>query len=1014
MKRTLNCQVVCSFILRAFGTILTIAMLLSLGALVQESQAGQSTNVVQTNASVCTVTSQGANYRIWQRAIPVFTNGGGQINYRTNSYTELATGMNFLSNGQWQASSEAIQITADGGVATNGQHQVAFTADINTSNAVQITTPDGLQLKTHILGLSYYDALTGSNVLFAELTNSLGQVVNTNRVVYSNAFTDCDADVRYTYRRSGFEQDIVVQEQLPAPESYGLNSSNTWLQVWTEFLDAPTPAITSLQGGADQLLDFGTVHLPRGKAFIIGSGSNSVAVNKQWRTISGRTFLVEQVPFALILTDLQSLPPYSSGNGGALLRIPFKGFPKNLPPVPKMAKRSGESLKLASAAAKETGLVLDYSTVDGAATNFTFKGDTTYYVDGFYDLFGTTTIEGGTVIKFADIEPSDPTAGPFVGLGIEGTLICPTNAYQMAVLTSKDDDTAGETLDISTGTPVTGSWNYYFQWFFDYDFTLRNLRMSYATGGIAQGGAIDIWDCQFINCQDAVVLAFWGDDYGNYCNLHNVLMAGCGIGIFDSTDPDILLENVTSDCPSFTVNGAYLSSLTLKNCVITGYSDTPPSAYTNISSAINPAGTVFQTLGAGNYYLATNSPYRDCGTTNISPDLLAELAHKTTYPPIGPPDFPSASLQLVSANTTMEPQAQRDYDTPDLGYHYDPIDYMTIVDYSNCVVTMTNGVVLGYYRYIGISLDNASQLVSFGSPLQKNVIVYYNLVQEEPTNLGAGEGLTYPAQAIPVATYHPDTGQNPSVYLRFTSFFAQASTANIFYTPGNYEVANFTARDCENYGGGGAWNLYDQTGAVNLINNLFQYTQVYGEATGVFNVYNNLYRGTSGYAFYDFNGGGGTITNRNNAFDGTTANLGGTIGYNAYLNGATDDNTHTTGDIFTNLTWVVGPLGNFYQATNSPLLNATNITADQLGLYHYTVTTNQVKETNSWVDMGYHYVALGANGLPVDSNGDGIPDYLEDFNGNGIFDSGDLANWQGMGIPDTNGIIELQVYTPLR
>jgi hypothetical protein len=65
-------------------------------------------------------------------------------------------------------------------------------------------------------------------------------------------------------------------------------------------------------------------------------------------------------------------------------------------------------------------------------------------------------------------------------------------------------------------------------------------------------------------------------------------------------------------------------------------------------------------------------------------------------------------------------------------------------------------------------------------------------------------------------------------------------------------------------------------------------------------------------------------------------------------------------------------------------------TADQLGLYQYTTQTNQVKETNSTVDIGYHYVAVDSSGNPIDTNGDGVPDYLEDANGNGLVDSGEI------------------------
>ena len=60
------------------------------------------------------------------------------------------------------------------------------------------------------------------------------------------------------------------------------------------------------------------------------------------------------------------------------------------------------------------------------------------------------------------------------------------------------------------------------------------------------------------------------------------------------------------------------------------------------------------------------------------------------------------------------------------------------------------------------------------------------------------------------------------------------------------------------------------------------------------------------------------------------------------------------------------------------------------------MTTNEVAgEQFLGRSLGYHYVALGnANGLPLDSNGDGIPDYLEDSNGNGKYDVGiDLGDW---------------------
>ncbi len=90
--------------------------------------------------------------------------------------------------------------------------------------------------------------------------------------------------------------------------------------------------------------------------------------------------------------------------------------------------------------------------------------------------------------------------------------------------------------------------------------------------------------------------------------------------------------------------------------------------------------------------------------------------------------------------------------------------------------------------------------------------------------------------------------------------------------------------------------------------------------------------------------------------------------------------------------WQGGSLGNYYLPTNSPVIDKGNTNANLLGLYQFTTQTNQMKETNSIVDMGYHYVSTDANGNPLDSNGDGIPDYLEDANGDGLVDNGE-TNW---------------------
>ena len=64
--------------------------------------------------------------------------------------------------------------------------------------------------------------------------------------------------------------------------------------------------------------------------------------------------------------------------------------------------------------------------------------------------------------------------------------------------------------------------------------------------------------------------------------------------------------------------------------------------------------------------------HQGAGTTNIDPALLADLQTKTTYPPVV---YASAT---ISGDTTLGIAAPRDTGTPgpDLGYHYDPLDYV--------------------------------------------------------------------------------------------------------------------------------------------------------------------------------------------------------------------------------------------------------------------------------------------------------------------------------------------------
>jgi hypothetical protein len=51
-----------------------------------------------------------------------------------------------------------------------------------------------------------------------------------------------------------------------------------------------------------------------------------------------------------------------------------------------------------------------------------------------------------------------------------------------------------------------------------------------------------------------------------------------------------------------------------------------------------------------------------------------------------------------NAVTTLGPAVQRDIDTPDLGYHYDPMDYVFSGVNVNTNMTISAGTAVGWFR----------------------------------------------------------------------------------------------------------------------------------------------------------------------------------------------------------------------------------------------------------------------------------------------------------------------------
>src|SRR5690242_19541683 len=105
------------------------------------------------------ITAVGAHHRVWSR-LTLTTNSSGAVSRQTNSFVQLATGLNRWDGKDWVESRPELVETPNGISARGAQHTAHFDENINSRGSVQIKMSDGGWLKGHPLCLGYYDSST--------------------------------------------------------------------------------------------------------------------------------------------------------------------------------------------------------------------------------------------------------------------------------------------------------------------------------------------------------------------------------------------------------------------------------------------------------------------------------------------------------------------------------------------------------------------------------------------------------------------------------------------------------------------------------------------------------------------------------------------------------------------------------------------------------------------------------------------------------------------------------------
>jgi hypothetical protein len=1007
----------------------------------------------------------------------------------------LETGMNYWDGQQWTPSEASFELTEEAFVADRVQHRTRLNADLNVVGAVTTTLVDGTTLRSTPLAIGLYDPNNGRFAVLATLTNSVGMLVATNQVVYSNAFQgSVCGNVVYTLRKGSFHQDVVITGRLN-PLDYAF-PTNAQIQILTEFYDPPQPetmrrpiyvepnaAVRARMVSpdlVDEVLGFSDLVMGTGRAFTAPSATNTngaqVLVAKEFRTVpaEGRTFLIETVSCPLIQKALNALPDCGKGPGiGQLIRP--GGAQEGYAHVPRPGQGAQAKAKPRRPAAEvaqagvvaSPGVVIDYVEELGGSLSGTivFRADTTYVVEGTVSCNGPVTLEAA-VLKYK--------SGTTIKLN--NSLTCKTSSYRPAVFTCIDDDSIGECLASVDGyngviNPAgyanPALWSY-----LQSAPSVCNVRFCYAQEAVRVEGAYvsgTVANAQFLNCVRGIMLVSAaggcgsGSGSGLSLTVNNALMSlvasplltrvqsGSSPGVTASAylnhctvDQAQVLANYSSPSASFPVvftnsilaNVGSLGNAAFGSSAYNGFYSCP--VFGNATYRWNSGSSPFQSSGGGGYYLKADSVFRGKGTTiGLPATLLPALKTKATQPPIAFPSF-----MEVTGEMTLFPQVPR-YTSgpPDLGYYYDALDFTVAAMIINGgTITVEPGTAIGCrqesasghtwpwgWTEIGIEIRKDSKLTSYGTPGQPVVFGDVQLVQEVAA--WPIYSLLLTDQVFLWGRIGPDDPSKapPILDCRFSRFFISSENYHLLsggsdtYAVTWSPVASISFRDCDFFSG---WlGVYKEMcgdyalGNLTCVNNLFDRVKLVVDPDwldwdppeqlvdfGV-EMRNNLFR-EGGLRLVPSASAGVPWEVKDNLFDNEEFLQGTTLAinhdYNAYwpltvfqwggtarlAPAGSDDRVLASAPAYQ-----TGPLGDFYLPTSSPLYDTANRGSRSVadaGLYHYTTRVDQTKDGDQTgnVIIGRHYVATvgSTSTVPKDYDTDGIPDYVENWHGDGDSD----------------------------
>jgi hypothetical protein len=280
----------------------------------------------QGTAQAPVISETGPHHRVLRWSTTERDEAGIEVSV-PHQVVELADGLHWFNplTSRWEESVEAFEITARGyAVARRGPHKVLVAPNLLEHPVVDLELPGvgntaGQRFRSSPRFLSFFDRISGRSVLLAEVQGCVGELVAPNVIVFPDAFDKLKAAIRVTYRQASWEQDVILYADPGSPADYGLDPATTQLEMGSEVWEAPTPRRIGQRladGLEDEQLEFQTMSMGRGVAYVLGQAMESVEVGKTWANLEGRVFIVESIPYGR-LRGLLERAGLARADGGA-------------------------------------------------------------------------------------------------------------------------------------------------------------------------------------------------------------------------------------------------------------------------------------------------------------------------------------------------------------------------------------------------------------------------------------------------------------------------------------------------------------------------------------------------------------------------------------------------------------------------------------------------------------------------------------------------------------------------